>query len=231
MVVIRWRRNRRKAAEEILLLYVCVRVERYTHKHTCEEAKKEEWQVSNADGSGKHPLQSWCYHLTVCLDLKNGSIFHQPSCQKFLQKSLFKVESAGQKKMGSKSPLDYYQMTKKNQSRYKRRWWLGLRWFSVKAKWSTVVHSSYHCCENDSHSRQSCWCITLQSISPPPHRLHCMIDERQGKSNISQKELSRLRTWMRYDDGTYALLILQKASAWNWMLSWLRNKWWRKLVS
>lgn len=113
MVVIRWRRNRRKAAEKILLLYVCVRVERYTHKHTCKEAKKEEWQVSNADGSGKHPLQGWCYHLTVCLDLKNGSIFHQPSCQKFLQKSLFKVESAGKKKMGSKSILDYYQMTKK----------------------------------------------------------------------------------------------------------------------
>ena len=24
-----------------------------------------------------------------------------------------------------------------------------------------------YCCENDSHSRQSCWCITLQSISKP----------------------------------------------------------------
>ena len=115
--------------------------------------------------------------------------------QKFPPKSLFKVESAGKwKKMGSKIK-DNSQNDQKS-ILDSIRWWLGLSWwFSVKGKWSTVVHSSYHCCENDSHSRQSCWCITLQSISPPP-LLHCMIDERQGKSNISQKELSRLRTWM-----------------------------------
>ena len=56
-------------------MVVCVQRDTHTQTYTCKEAKKEEWQVSNADGSGKHPLNY--YHLTVCLDLKNGSIFHQ----------------------------------------------------------------------------------------------------------------------------------------------------------
>ena len=56
-------------------MVVCVQRDTHTQTYTCKEAKKEEWQVSNADGSGKHPLNY--DHLTVCLDLKNGSIFHQ----------------------------------------------------------------------------------------------------------------------------------------------------------
>ena len=69
------------------LLCVCsVRI--HTNMHACKAlvvvAKKEEWQVSNADGSGKHPSPSKAPGaiLTVCLDPKNGSIFHQPALVK-----------------------------------------------------------------------------------------------------------------------------------------------------
>ena len=81
------------------------------------------------------------------------------------------------------------------------RWWLGLSWwFSVKGKWSTVVHSSYHCCENDSHSRQSCWCITLQWAS-------CTAWSMKGreKATLARKSLVDSETWMI--PSTYALLI------------------------
>ena len=120
--------------------------------------------------------------------------------QKFPPKSLFKVESAGKwKKMGSKIK-DNSQNDQKS-ILDSIRWWLGLSWwFSVKGKWSTVVHSSYHCCENDSHSRQSCWCITLQWAS-------CTAWSMKGreKATLARKSLVDSETWMI--PSTYALLI------------------------
>ena len=93
-------------------MVVCVQRDTHTQTYTCKEAKKEEWQVSNADGSGKHPLNY--DHLTVCLDLENGSIFHQPSCRKsFLPKVCLKLSQQESGKRWDQRSKIIHKMTKR----------------------------------------------------------------------------------------------------------------------